>query len=230
MDASNNWIKPIFFRVWGKWGMRSSTNAAAHCQGVIKHFGSTFEALSCCLTLLKWQKKKKKKRQNHRSNKFVFERLSGRFTANLFCFKHLQHALATVSWAVWSWAGRRGRPGHLWFQRWRSPSWLSRSSASGSPASHSLCQESSCPSRVRRNNKHAPLKPMETIKLGLCPLAGFLSTYCSDATCSVLLMLNKCLIIEPWGYIIMDWFAADFADLMQLCCLGDCFNLCVCCC
>lgn len=35
---------------------------------------------------------------------------------------------------------------------------------------------------------------------------------------------------EPRGYIIMDWFTADFADLMQLRCFMDYINLCICCC
>lgn len=80
------------------------------------------------------------------------------------------------SWAVQSWAGRRGWPGHLWCPLWRSPSWLSLSSPAWSPACNNPCRESSFPLRVRRNNKHAKSPP--PLEMNVNHQLGPLSTCC----------------------------------------------------
>lgn len=76
---------------------------------------------------------------------------------SLFSLQNLSPAAVVTGFGssvVQLWAGRRGWPGHLWCQPWRFPSWLSLSSAPGSPASRSLCQESSFPLKVRKKNTH----------------------------------------------------------------------------
>lgn len=142
----------------------------------------------------------------------------------IFSFKHLQQALLTGrgSWAVQSWAGRRGGPGHLWRPSWCSSSWCPLSSPPGSSASHSPCQESSFPLRVRRNNKHAPPETNVHHQLGLCLLVVFLCRCNETALMPCVLCANAEQMLDyhgkPGGYIIMERYAAhlDFADLMQL--------------
>jgi len=72
-------------------------------------------------------------------------------TPMLFSVKPLQQVVSAGrgSWVLQLWAGRSGWPGHLWCQIWRSPSWLSFVSAAESQAFLNLCQECSCPLKVR---------------------------------------------------------------------------------
>ena len=112
------------------------------------------------------------------------------------------------SWAVQSWADRRGWPGHLWCPLWRSPSWLSLSSPPGSPASHSPCQESSFPLRVRRNNKHAPPEVNVNHQPGLHPLEDVMRLQ----RCHVFGPANAEQMLDnrgvPLGVIVTELFTA----------------------
>lgn len=76
---------------------------------------------------------------------------------------------------------------------------------------------------------------METINLAFVRLLGFSAhTLKLLLRCHMFSATNAEQMLddqgEPRGHIIMDWFAADLADLVQLRCFGDCINLCVHCC